>query len=64
VQATLASTPPCGPSPDLSAEIKDSKLLRTQNYVGGQWIEAADGRQLEVRAQLPPAAVHTAAHCL
>lgn len=46
--ATLASTPPCGPSPDLSAEIKDSKLLRTQNYVGGQWIEAADGRQLEV----------------
>jgi hypothetical protein len=46
----LASDPqPCAPAPDLVGQIQDSTLLKTQCYVGGQWIEAADGRQLEVR---------------
>ena len=46
---------------ELVAQISDAKLLRTQCYVGGQWIEASDGGKLEVRTasagaccRLPP----------
>lgn len=35
--------------PDVLAHLSDTGLLRTQCYVGGQWIDASDGATLEVR---------------
>ncbi|PSC68568.1 succinate-semialdehyde dehydrogenase [Micractinium conductrix] len=34
--------------PDVLAHLSDTGLLRTQCYVGGQWIDASDGATLEV----------------
>ena len=59
---------PCAPSPELAGQISDASLLRTQCYVGGQWIEASDGGKLEVRAAAacpaPAATVAATAACI
>lgn len=34
--------------PDVFGHLQDTSLLRTQCYVGGQWIDASDGGTLEV----------------
>ena len=58
---------PCAPSPELAGQISDASLLRTQCYVGGQWIEASDGGKLEVRTAAacpaPAATVAATAAC-
>ncbi|EFN58977.1 hypothetical protein CHLNCDRAFT_48452 [Chlorella variabilis] len=38
----------CAPSPDLVGTLTDSSILKTKVYIGGEFIEAADGSTLEV----------------
>ena len=53
LMATRSADPtPSAASPDLVAAINDSKLLRTQCYVGGDWIDSSSGHTLEVGVSL------------
>lgn len=38
-------------APDSASQLSDPKLLRTQCYVGGGWIDAASGEVIEVRRE-------------
>jgi hypothetical protein len=44
-----AAPAPPGVSEELAAHIKDKGLLKTEGFIGGDWVKASDGATYQVR---------------